>query len=290
MQNLNRRGVTIVELVMALVLVGLISIPLYGMLQATQRTYRQQTQRVGLNANIRSGITMLPGEIRELDAGDPAGSDIVAMTPTSLTYKAMRNVFFLCDDANVGGLELIAYRDLTFGLRAPATPIDSVLVFADFDPKTRFDDTWLHGNLASQNTGGAGCPDGAPSIRFNVTGIPAAGLAGVMQGAPLRTFEVVEIRLYQDGGAWWLGGRRFEKASAAWSATEPFVGPLTGAGLQLAYYDATGAVTADRARVARLGVTVTGRTAEPIGTSAGTRTYAVDSLLTQVALRNNPRF
>jgi hypothetical protein len=166
-----------------------------------------------------------------------------------------------------------------------------VVVFADFDPKTRFDDQWLHGSLSAVNTGGAACADGAPSARFTLTGIPAAALAGVTQGAPVRFFEVAELTTYADGsGVWWLGGRLFDKSSNAWSAREPVLGPLAASGLRLAYFDSTGAVTANRAEVARIGVTVTGKTREPIYDRTGALTYAIDSLVTQVALRNNPRF
>jgi hypothetical protein len=51
-------------------------------------------------------------------------------------------------------------------------------------------------------------------------------------------------------------------------------------------------VTADSSRVARIDITVRGKTAQPIrtGTGSATLTNAVDSVTTSVALRNNRRF
>lgn len=291
MPHLNRRGFTLVELVMSLVLFGLVSVPLYGILIDQQRTYRQQTQHIDLNATIRTGAAVLPMELRELNAGDPSGSDIVSMTTSRITYKVMRNVFFLCEDADWGALTLTAYRDVTFGLRGPDVQIDSVVVFADFDPKTRSDDRWLHGSLTTITNSGPACSDGEPSVRFAVAGIPAADLAGVDRGAPVRFFEVAELTLYPDvSGDWWMGGRQWNKSGSAWSAREPILGPLAATGLRLTYLDNTGAVTANPSLVARIGVTITGQTREPIYDRTGNLTYAVDSLVTQVALRNNPRF
>jgi prepilin-type N-terminal cleavage/methylation domain-containing protein len=288
---MNRRGFTLIELMMSLVLFGIVSVPLYAILVNQQRTYRQETQRIDLNGTVRIGAAVLPAELRELDAGDPAGSDIISMTSSGIVYKVMRNVYFMCEDADVSANELAAYRDLTFGLRGPDPQLDSVVVFGDFDPKTRFDDRWLHGSLTAASTAGAPCPDGAPSIRFTVAGIPAADLAGAQRGAPLRFFEVAELTAYPDAsGDWWLSGRRYEKATAAWGAWEPALGPLAASGLRLTYVDSTGVLTSNPTRVARIGVTITGRTREPVYDRSGNLSYVVDSLVTQVALRNNPRF
>ena len=283
------RGFTLVELMVGIVMAGVLSTALYAVLVNNQRTYMMQTARADLNATVRTAISYLPGELRELNAQDPAGSDIIAMTASSFRYKAMRTVYFACDDANVGGLELAVHRDITFGIRGLDPTFDSILVFSDFDPKTRLDDAWAHGNLVSINTGSS-CPDGTPTLRLNITGISAAGLRGIMRGAPVRTFEVVELQLYQSGDEWWIGGRRYSTSAASWSAVEPIVGPLTATGLRLVYLDAAGAVTTDPTEVVRVGLGVTGRTTVPIWNSTGDLAYGVDSLVTQVTLRNNPRF
>ena len=286
---MNRWAFTLVEMMIALVLLGVLSMSLQSLLMTNQRAYVQQSQRLELNASIRAGISILPGEVRELKTGDAAGSDIIAMTDSSLIYKAMRGFYVLCENAPASG-QLRVYRNLELGLRPVDPNLDSILIFADFDPKTRNDDAWLHGDVTNVDTGGGNCPDGTPAFRIRTSGIAAAALAGATQGAPVRTFEMVEVSLYQDADGYWLGGQRYNKGAAAWTGMEPLLGPLSGGGLSLAYYDAAGVVTGDPTKVVRIGVTVTGQTRGQVMRTGGRVTYGLDSLVTHVALRNNPRF
>src|SRR5207247_11402494 len=83
----GRRGFTMVELLVALVLLGIVSAALYRVLVNNQRLYMAQTQRIDLSQNIRAAGSILPAEFRELDASE---GDITAMSATSITIRAMR--------------------------------------------------------------------------------------------------------------------------------------------------------------------------------------------------------
>ncbi len=52
----GRRGFTMVELLIALVLLGLVSAALYRVLVNNQRLYMAQTQRIDLSQNIRAAL------------------------------------------------------------------------------------------------------------------------------------------------------------------------------------------------------------------------------------------
>src|SRR5438093_11805042 len=95
-----RRGFTMVELLVALVLLALVSAALYRVLVNNQRLYMAQTQRIDLSQNIRAASNILPAELREIDAAD---GDIVAMSPTRLELRAMRWLGVLCTAAVMGG-------------------------------------------------------------------------------------------------------------------------------------------------------------------------------------------
>src|SRR5437762_13567603 len=95
-----RRGFTMVELLIALVLLGLVSAALYRVLVNNQRLYMAQPQRIDLSQNIRAAGSILPAEFRELDASE---GDITAMTPTSITIRAMRWLGFACNVPALGG-------------------------------------------------------------------------------------------------------------------------------------------------------------------------------------------
>ena len=66
---------------------------------------------------------------------------------------------------------------------------------------------------------------------------------------------------------------------------------LIGAnGVSFVYYDTADAVTNVTTQVAQIEIVLRARTASPIRSGGtGVQTYKVDSLVTRVALRNNPR-
>src|SRR5262247_1958713 len=99
----GRRGFTMVELLIALVLLGLVSAALYRVLVNNQRLYMAQTQRIDLAQNIRAAGSILPAEFRELDAFD---GDIITMTPTRLELRVMRWLSFICIPPGLGGAGL----------------------------------------------------------------------------------------------------------------------------------------------------------------------------------------
>jgi prepilin-type N-terminal cleavage/methylation domain-containing protein len=82
-----RRGFTMVELLVALVLLGIVSAALYRVLVNNQRLYQAQTARIDLSQNIRAAGSILPAEFRQLDASE---GDIGAMSATSISIRAMR--------------------------------------------------------------------------------------------------------------------------------------------------------------------------------------------------------
>ena len=60
--------------------------------------------------------------------------------------------------------------------------------------------------------------------------------------------------------------------------------------MTFSYYDSVGAVTADSSKVAQIGFVLRARTASPIRSGGtGVQDYKIDSVVSWVALRNNPR-
>src|SRR5260370_41391504 len=100
MSWLKPRGFTLIEILVALVLFGIVSVAIYQTLVTHQRTFLAQTQRIDLQQTIRAGATILPGEFRTLDAAD---SDIAAMSATAITIRAIRKLGFVCQAPVLGG-------------------------------------------------------------------------------------------------------------------------------------------------------------------------------------------
>jgi len=292
----GRRGFTMIELLVALVLLGLVSAALYRVLVNNQRLYMAQTQRIDLSQNIRAAGTILPAEFHELDASE---GDITAMSATSISIRAMRWLGFACNLPVLGGaLNPVSFivrggapgQPLFFGARGIDNNKDSLLIYYDGNVNSRTDDFWATGSIQAAPNG-QNCADGTNGQRLlvnvNLLGLGANVAGAIPLGAPIRGFERVTYSLYNPAGdtSWYVG---FQPAG---QAMQPLIGPVLTNGLTFQYFDANGNVTAVRAQVARIDITVRARTTGAVRAGGqAARATIVDSIVTSVALRNNRRF
>ena len=289
----HARGFTMVELIVALVLLGIVSTALYRVLVNNQRLYMAQTERIDLSQNIRAAGAILPAEFRELDASE---GDILAMSSDSIYLRAMRWLGFLCNTPSLAAINNVSLivrggapgQPLFFGGRQ-INQTDSLLIYYDGNQASRTDDFWaIAGIIAAPN--GQNCNDGTNGQRLltsvNLLGLGPAVTGAITLGAPVRGWERVTYKLYQAGdGLWYVGFRPYGQTM------QPLIGPVLPNGLTLQYYDVNGNVTAVRNQVARIDIIVRARTTSAVraGGQAAAQ-VAVDSINTSVALRNNRRF
>jgi len=299
---LTRRGFSLVELLVALVLLAIVSTAVYRVLVNNQRLYVAQTQRIDLQQNIRAAETILPAEFRELDASE---GDIKAMSATALTIRAMRWLGFACSPPVLGlglnGLTLTIRggapgQPVFFGARPPDINKDSALIYYDGNGTIRADDGWALGRVTA--TLPLNCPTGGTGVQLTVGGaltLPAptppaitSNFAGaITSGAPVRGFEVVTYQLYKPAGdtSWYLG------LQPAGASMQPLIGPLLPNGVTFSYFDSAGTAQNNPALVARIDVVIRARTALAVRTAgSGPMQATVDSVNISVALRNNRRW
>lgn len=280
-------GFTLIELLVSIVVFGIVAGGVVSAIIGAQRSSLAQAQRIDLQQNLRAAAVALPAELRSLDAAD---GDIKAMSANSITIRAMRQLAIICTAPAMGGVltgRLITVRTPIYSASRNFIVGDSIFIWYEGDAMARSDDGWLLGSVtavAVQN-----CTDGTPGQRLTADlaalVLPKVNKANaVPNGAPLRGFETVT---YSTGtgadGRWYLN---FQDANG----TQPLLGPLTGsAGLAFDYYNAAGAVTAVPAQVAQIGLTVREQSLDRIN-KGSTSSYAGDSIVTRITLRNNPRF
>lgn len=279
-----RRGFTLVEILVSLVVMVIVTGAIYKMLTSNQRLARAQAERVSLQSSVRSGALIVPAELRELNTvlGNVTNTDVLTATllPSDITYRAMRGIGFVCQTPTA--TEIRVARSSYSAYRDPAAVRDGVYIFIDGNPDIATDDVWLP--LAVTGVAGASTCGGASAIALTVPFTTA--LTAVPVGTPVRIYETMQLQLYSNGGKNWLGAR---SVSAGEISMQPVLGPLTANGLAFEYLDAGGAATTDRTAIKSIRVTIRGVTDQNINLgdgSSGTLASVQDSLVTQVVLRN----
>jgi len=286
-----RPGFTLIELLVAMVIFGIVAGAVVDVMIASNRSTSDQAQRIDMQQNMRAANAILPAEIRQLNAVD---GDIKAMSATSLTIRATRQLAIICTAPVTGGAMVsgvlngatIVVRSPLYSAQRVFAVEDSLWVWYEGDAGTRNDDGWLPGKVTA--VGAQNCTDGAAGIKLTANlgfTAPKVNAANVVpNGSPVYGFEPVT---YATG----LGadGRYYLNMTTP-LGTAPVLGPLPDVnGVNFAYYDANGVVTATPTAVRQIGLSVREQSVNRIRKGT-TSDYAVDSLLTRITLRNNPRF
>jgi prepilin-type N-terminal cleavage/methylation domain-containing protein len=273
------RGFTLVEILVALALTLIVTGSIHRLLVTTQRLSRTQAAQLDLQSSVRAGALVIASELRELNsvpAGSADQSDILSITSNSMTYRAARGIGFLCESPRAGQVRIA--RSTYSGFRDPEPTRDVAYLFVEGNPAIGVADVWLPLAITGVSSTST-CPGAAgPAISIDVLG--ASSIAAAPIGTPIRLSEVMELRLYQSSGEWWLGLR----SVSAGEAIQPAIGPLAGsAGLRLQYLNRAGVATNDPPSVSSVIVTLLGTSNQPV---AAPGTPLEEELVTQVTLRN----
>ena len=251
----ERRGFTLVELIIVVVLGTLVLAAAMQVLVTNQRTYTAQTAQIQAQQSTRAAMDVLFGELREISA---QGGDLVTMSSHSLKVRTMRKFGVVC------------------GVSASSPPVltvtkvgdwfadqDSVFIFADNQTNISSDDDWVDAYVTAVDTSAVTCGSttaqrlsfGGQSGKFT-----APGGDSVRTGAPMRSFVYYTYGLGTWEGKTYLGrlgrtgGGLLGASSDKWV---PLVGPLKATdGVEFVYLDSIGNVTATATEVRQIQVTV----------------------------------
>jgi len=275
----DRRGFTMVELIVVTVLGSLVVMAALQVLITNQRTYSAQSAVISGQQSTRMAVEVLFAELREVSA---SGGDIIAMSSDSLRVRLMRKFSVVCETILTGQPRLLVLDSLgSLSINAAANAFDvgdSVFIYADNNPNDNDDDVWIEARVTAVDLT-VTCPqngEGAMELRFNgQASLFNADSVGI--GAPVRSYLQ-----YTFGIATMLGdsylGRRVGNGDMI-----PIAGPLrAGDGLEFEYRDALGTVTAVPADVRMIVVTI--RTGSTVLNSLGE--MVSDSITVWVYARN----
>lgn len=279
----NRRGFTLVELLVALIMLVVVGGALYRLLITVQRVSGRQTEVSNLQGNLRAGMQLVQSELSEVFTNAGAGtSDILGtLSSTAIRYRAMRGLGETCEITT----SYVKVRTDNFNGRLPTAGTSRLFFLWDRDSTKVTDDQWL--DLPITAVSSSTCPDGiTPATTLSVT-LTADQRDSTYVPSVVRTWEEMEIGQVTDGGQRWLGIR---SVTAGETALVPVIGPLeaSGNGVNFTYLGDNNWIAATPSTVKSIVVTLRGVTDRRVNTGVGSAQGTVsDSLQFRIQLRNS---
>lgn len=273
----NRRGLSLLEVLIALSLTGVVALLAWSILQTAAFHLRDRSERIGMEHSLRVASSAARALLESLGHDSTAGPDLALVAPDAFIARAVRGSGVLCG-ASPGSLLVRTGPDWWTELRAPRAGRDSLMVGTISGPER-----WATAALDAAPQSGS-CPDGAPALKLPA-GLAPPDLAVIGVGSPVRVFEPMELRAYSSGGAEWLGMRGMSSAGSI----QPLAGPFSGPGVKFSYYSRAGVAVTVPGAVARAGIEITGLTERAGGVGVARVVQArTDSASAAVLLRNAP--
>jgi prepilin-type N-terminal cleavage/methylation domain-containing protein len=300
----GRRGLTLPELLVAILLLAIVGGAVTRVMIKQQQYYKDASKTAGARRELRLGASMLPAELRSISS---SGGDILTMSESEVVMRAYIGTSIVCamnddDEVSVPPRNL-ARHTLTSYVTLPIVG-DTVFIFNENLEKGSQDDRWEQRVITSMDLSNSDCS--GPPYTDPVLDLPSAKGRRryhldadlpdeVTIGAVIRFTRPVRYKIYQEtSGAWYLGLEEY--TSGSWSSPSPVAGPYRSfasgdanpSGLQFRYYDSLGTRVTNMANqkdVARIDVFLrTNAGASAITERNGNALQ--DSVLMRVALRN----
>ena len=306
-----RSGMTLLELLISMVLLGLVGGMAINFLIRQQRFYAGANEIVLTRTQVRQAAAMLPNDLRSISA---SGRDIYAMTDTSIDFRSTFGSTYICrsDRAQsriaIPPVNLAKGSMLTQWSQTPVTN-DSLALYVDSTSTAVRDDSWSVHRITAVTIvltdASPGCQSSTLLMKntdvsstnpsYAITLSPQQS-ATVATAAAVRFFKKVHYSLYRAAdGQWYLGyyDCRTSRVPVC-NAIQPVAGPFrpydaanpAASGLRFTYYDSLGAVTTNRLAVSRISVVLQGEGAKAIQLAGGSPVAFRDSVRIEVGLRN----
>ena len=226
---MNRRGFTLVELLIGMVLLALFGIAMTQTLMMTTRSTLRALRGLAISRTIVSTGALLREELGSSDTGE-----VRLLGSTAIAFGRTVGSASICEA--LGSVVRLPTSGWS-GIRQPEAGRDDAVLLSDASTGR-----WSVVPIAA--TGSSRCPDGSDALQLSL-GADAGAAAFV------RIAEPVQLRAYLSGGSGWWG----LAPGSGPSPIQPFAGPLnpslptlvlTSAGLVLPFRPMAGPDTVIR--------------------------------------------
>jgi prepilin-type N-terminal cleavage/methylation domain-containing protein len=225
-----RRGFTLIEIMIAVTLLGIIGSILTMVLVRQQRFHRAVAQVTDARARMRDIATILPTDLRSIST---AGKDILGISDTSIQFRAFVGSAIVCNYASTTIIDLPP-QELESGnvLASWINPpqVDDIAYLYDSGTEAgNADDTWKSTRIIGVTSAAdaAWCPtsrgfataDDADRIRYRIEVNEVLSPARIEIGAPIRFAREVRYSVYQASDNQWYVG--FQSCTPAYGTNNP---------------------------------------------------------------------
>ena len=295
-----RRGFSLTEIMVSLVLLGIVATGIMTVVMRQQQFYRSATEVIDTRQQIRQAAAVVPVDIRGVSS---IGGDILGMSDSSLDVRGNIGSSIVCshtaNSITVPPLDLAKGRYFTTFLTRPKVN-DVMIIFDDLTPGNQ-DDDWIPYTISAIDSTTAGCGSftdaTADAGKYRYVYTFTANLSStIIDGAPLRMARGVKYSIYKStsDGLWWMGYRECRGNGAGCGVVQPVSGPYmpyvpndtVRSGVSFVFRDSTGAITANRAAVARVELFIRGQTQGSVALGGGKMAPYSDYMKVTIALRN----
>jgi prepilin-type N-terminal cleavage/methylation domain-containing protein len=215
-------GFTLIELMIAVTLLGIIGTLLTGILTRQQRFHHAVMNVTDARARMRDIATILPTDLRGIST---AGKDILSVSDTSIQFRAFVGTSIVCkwataDGTNPAILELppteLASGNILASWINPPAPDDIAYLYDQGTKDGNIDDTWDHYRISDTTSGTSStwCPSSTgftaaadnSALRYRITLDGAPPQSRIIAGAVIRFAREVRYSIYQASDTYWYVG------------------------------------------------------------------------------------
>ena len=297
----SRRGTSLVELMVALVLFGIVGM---ATLRSLDRQARFHTGILAiLEARSQHAAAHEAVAVELLGLSSAAG-DIGRLSDSSIVFRLPVGGGLACIGAP-GELHLapdsVAAGQSFARFRTAPQPGDTAWILDEGPSDVAADDRWLGFHILTTSRAPGLCAGStlvdpvldaaATSWRLTVSGVLPVAVAG----AAVRLTMIARFALYRGGtGEQWLGFTEVQPATGAWVTIQPVSGPYipyraaapAGSGVALGGRDSSGAVTTLPGTQAAISLSTRTQTSRVVRMDGAPRGLRADSLHSLIGVRN----
>lgn len=300
----RRPGASLIELMVALVLFGIIGAMTLRSLDRQARFHNGILAILESRSQHAAAHEAVAAQLRGVSA---SAGDVALISDSSIVFRLPVGAGVVCD-ITAGTIDLapdsVATGQAFARFRTSPQPGDTAWVFDEGATDSAADDVWLGLPVSAASRAPGHCPGsplldpildaGLPSWRLSFTGpVPPSTVA---PGSTVRLTRMARFALYRGGtGEYWLGFTEAQPVTGAWITIQPVSGPylpFNGAapstgGIAVQGRDSSGAAIAGPGIPAAISMATRTRTTRTVRMDGVTRGQYADSLHSLIGMRNS---